>query len=262
MTRTTARSRRWFSSATSMARRGLPGSSPAAEATWRERGARGGASRETFARHARAARRGKRACLCDSIAVRSAREGRAHRRHHETRSALVARGVGRTFLFARGSFKRRAPALRRADRRGAQRLPRARTPATDRRDEARLLRARRAGARVGQARGGVVRARPARVIPPDRPFRPPVPSPGTPARDLSAFRPADVATWTPLPPAARPRSTPTSTRRISSFPWWTTCVPRPPPLPAPPPDPPPLRASVIFRYSQPGTLRARASLGI
>ena len=102
-----------------------------------------------LARHARAARRGKRACLCDSIAVRSAREGRAHRRHHETRSALGARGVGRTFLFARGSFKRRAPALRRADRRGAQRLPRARTPATDRRDEARLLRARRAGARVG-----------------------------------------------------------------------------------------------------------------
>ena len=115
----------------------------------RARRARWRVARKTFARHARAARRGKRACLCDSIAVRSAREGRAHRRHHETRSALGARGVGRTFLFARGSFKRRAPALRRADRRGAQRLPRARTPATDRRDEARLLRARRAGARVG-----------------------------------------------------------------------------------------------------------------
>ena len=36
----------------------------------------------------------------------------------------------------------------------------------------------------------------------------------------------------------------------------------PPPPPPPPPNPPPLRASVIFRYSQPGTLRARASLGI
>ena len=196
VTRTTARSRRWFSSATSMARRVAPGRRPRR----RRRGAseaREVARRAKPSRGTRAPPGGARDRASATASPSEVREASAPPTPRDTLGARRPR-VGRT-------FRSRAAVSNDARLRSvvltveARRDPRARTPATDRRDEARLrCSTRRCARRTSSRRSG---ACPTRA---GDPARPPVPSARALAGHARArserFRPADVATWTPSLP--------------------------------------------------------------